>query len=351
MDTLLIYGANGYTGRLVADAALAAGLQPILAGRSGDALAEMSSQLALPHRVMGLDDSDALRRGLDGVHTVLHCAGPFSRTARPMVEACIDTHTHYLDITGEIAVFELLARKYDQSAKAAGVMLLPGVGFDVVPSDCMARYLADARPDAETLTLAFSGQGGVSHGTATTAIENIAEGGAIRVDGRIERVPAAFHTREFDFGQGMRPAVTIPWGDVSTAFHSTGIPNIRVYMAAPTAVRQMMVISRYMGWLLSHQWVQSLLQGRIDARASGPDAETRASGYAVVIGEARSPDGQTSSARLTCPEAYALTATAAVHIAKKTLEGHAPPGFQTPSRAYGADLILEIPGVTRRDLD
>jgi short subunit dehydrogenase-like uncharacterized protein len=349
MESLLIYGANGYTGRLVLAAAKAAGLRPTIAGRNPDALAALAE--GLPMRVFGLDDPDALRSGLDGIGTVLHCAGPFSRTARPMVEACIAKGAHYLDITGEIAVFELLKRKYDADASAAGVMLLPGVGFDVVPTDCLARHLANVRPDATTLSLAFAGSGGMSHGTATTALENIAEGGAIRADGRIQPVPAAFHTRTFDFGRGPQAAVTIPWGDVSTAFHSTGIPNIRVYMAVPTWVRHMMVASRAFGWFLGSRPVQSILQAGVNAWVDGPDDDARASGGTVVVGEAMSPSGETSVARLRCPEAYALTADAAVHLALKALEGDLSTGFQTPSSAYGADLILEIPGITREDLD
>jgi len=349
MSSLLVYGANGYTGRLVIQAAQRIGLQPVVAGRSTKSVAELAAAHGLPHRVFSLDDPAALRQGIEDTHTVLHCAGPFSRTARPMVEACIDTGTHYLDITGEIAVFELLKHKFDGRASEAGVMLLPGVGFDVVPSDCLAAHVAQRCPEATTLTLAFAGSGGVSHGTATTVVENLAAGGAIRREGRIEVVPAAFHTRTFDFGFAEKAAMTIPWGDVSTAFYSTAIPNIRVYMATPASARWTMKASRAFGWMLGAGWFQALLQRGVDAWIDGPDEHSRATGRVTVFGEAVAPDGRTAVAHLQCPEAYTLTADAAVHIAAKVLNGAFRPGFQTPSSAYGADLILEIPGVERKD--
>jgi short subunit dehydrogenase-like uncharacterized protein len=351
MDTLLVYGANGYTGRLVLDAAKAAGITPIIAGRDPVSIEALAAERGLSSRVFSLDASDAVRAGLDGVHTVLHCAGPFSRTAKPMVEACIATGTHYLDITGEIAVFERLKHKFGSAAAEAGVMLLPGVGFDVVPSDCLAKHLSTRCPEAVSIDLAFAGSGGLSHGTATTMVENIAAGGAVREAGVIKAVPTAFHTRDFDFGRGARAAVTIPWGDVSTAFYSTGVPNIRVYLALPSMARCWMHLSRPFGGLLGTRVAQGFLQTLVDTWVKGPDANAREAGKVVLVGEAKDAAGTKYAARLTTPEAYSLTATVAVHIAKKVLQGEFVAGFQTPSSVFGADLILEIPGVERTEIN
>ena len=131
MSDWLIYGANGYTGTLIAQEAVSRGLRPVLAGRS-QAVAEMATRLGLPHRVLGLDDAAAVREGLAGMTAVLHCAGPFAHTYRAVADACLAGHVHYLDVTGETGVFEGLAA-LDAAARAATVMLLPGVGFDVVP--------------------------------------------------------------------------------------------------------------------------------------------------------------------------------------------------------------------------
>jgi short subunit dehydrogenase-like uncharacterized protein len=349
-EQLVIYGANGYTGELVARRAVARGLRPLLAGRNGEAVGALARELGLPHLALGLDDPAALDGMLAGRTAVLHCAGPFSRTSRPMAEACLRGGAHYLDITGEIAVFEWLFRR-DAAARAAGVMLLPGVGFDVVPSDCLAAHLKRRLPSATELSLAFRALGRVSRGTATTALEGAHKGGAVRRDGAIVPVPAAHATRAVDFGRGPVQVAAIPWGDVSTAYHSTGIPNITVYSAfSPGAVR-MMRVSRYLRPLLSAGPVQGLLRGLVRRQPPGPSAEERARGLSLLWGEAVDAAGRRVASRLRGPEGYTLTADAAVRIAEKVLAGQASPGFQTPSRAYGPDLALELDGVTREDLD
>lgn len=345
---LLVYGANGYTGELIARRCASRGMSAVLAGRSGEAVRALAGELGLEARVFGLDDPAALRPGLDGVAAVLHCAGPFARTSRPMAEACLAARAHYLDITGEVAVFEALARR-DAEARAAGVMLLPGSGFDVVPSDCLAAHLKRRLPSATHLTLAFLGTGGVSRGTATTMVENLDKGGLVRRDGRLVRVPAAWKTRAIDFGRGPRPAITIPWGDVSTAFHSTGIPNIEVYMAAPLALRAGLKLARPFAPLLGARPVQAFLKRRIRAGPAGPSPEARARGGSFLWGEVRDGQGGRAEARLTTPDGYTLTALTALAIAERVLAGDAPAGFQTPSRAYGADFVLGIEGVVRAD--
>jgi short subunit dehydrogenase-like uncharacterized protein len=345
----LIYGANGYTGNLIAREAVKQGLRPILAGRDREKVERLAAELRLEHRVFSLDDAAAIDAALSGVEAALHCAGPFSRTSGAMADGCLRTGTHYLDITGEIAVFESLAAR-DAEAKSAGVMLLPGVGFDVVPSDCLAAHLKRRLPSATKLTLAIRGLGRISHGTATTMVENINRGGLVRRSGRLTPVPTAWKTRDIDFGDGPVKAVTIPWGDVATAFYSTGIPNIEVYAAVPAAARRMMVLSRAFGWLLGSAPVQGFLKRRIKAQPPGPSDAERARGKSFVWGEVTDDSGQRQVSRLVGPEGYTLTVMTALKIVKLVLAGTAPVGFQTPSLAYGADLILEVEGVAREDL-
>lgn len=349
---LLIYGANGYTGRLVVKRAISRGLRPILSGRNAAEINELARETSLESRPASLDDARELDAALAGCAVVIHCAGPFSRTSRAMVDACIRNRVDYLDITGEIAVFETLASaKRSAEAAAAGVMLLPGSGFDVVPSDCLAAHLHRRLPSATWLTLAFSGGTGLSRGTATTMIENIQRGGAVRRGGVITKVPAGWRRRQIDFGDKVRDVVTLPWGDVSTAFHSTGIPNIEVYTAAPASSVRAMIASRYIGWLLATAPVQTFLKERIRAGAPGPSDETRANAVARLWGEAWDDDGNRVVSRLRSPDGYTLTALTAVAAAEKVLAGGAKPGFQTPSRAFGADFILEIAGTEREDVN
>jgi len=348
MSDWLIYGANGYTGALIAAEAVARGLRPLLAGRTEPAVAELAGRLGLPHRAFGLGDAAAVRAGLAGMKLVLHCAGPFAHTSRAVADACLATGAHYLDVTGETAVFEGLAA-LDAAARAAGVMLLPGVGFDVVPSDCLAAHLKRRLPAATRLALGFQARGGFSRGTATTMAENLHKGGLVRRGGRLVRVPACWRTRTIDFGRGPAVAMTIPWGDVSTAYHSTGIPNIEVYSAAPWPQRLLARLSRRLGWLLGSAPVQRWLKRRIRLGPPGPTDEERARGGTLLWGEARDEVGRRFLSRLRGPEGYTLTAQAAVRVVERVLAGRCVSGFQTPSRLLGPDFVLELPGVTRLD--
>lgn len=344
---ILIYGANGYTGELITRFAIERSLRPIIAGRNRDAIQAIAGRYGLEYRIFALSDAAALDAALAEVDMVLHCAGPFSITARPMVEACIRNRKHYTDITGEISVFEMCA-SLDKKANEAGVMVMPGVGFDVVPSDCLALHLKTRLPSATHLKLAFYGMGRISHGTQATMTMNVGRGGAIRKDGEITPVPAAWKTREIDFGHGVvKTGVTIPWGDVATAYRSTGIPNIEVYSIVPASALKLMKLSRYLGWLLAAGPVQKFLQGKIPP--GGPSDDERAKGRTLMWGEAR--DGESKVVTLQQgPEGYTLTAIAALDIAQRILGGDVKTGFQTPAMAYGPDLIMQIPGVTRTDL-
>ncbi len=344
----LIYGANGYTGALTARMAAARGQRPILAGRNAPEVERLARELGLPSRVFALDDPRKVDAGLEGVTVVLHCAGPFSRTAKPMAEACLRTQVHYLDITGEAEVFESLAAR-NAEARTAGVMLLPGSGFDVVPSDCLAAHLKRRLPTARRLTLGFQARGRLSRGTATTMAENFHRGGLMRRDGVLTRVPAAWKTRPIDFGRGPVTAMTIPWGDVSTAFHSTGIPDIEVYTPASVSLRVAARLSRYARPLLASGPVQRFLKSRIRSGAPGPTDAERARGKCLLWGEVEDASGRRVVSRLRTPEGYTTTALAALAIVERVLAGGARPGFQTPSLAFGADFVLGLEGVTRTD--
>jgi short subunit dehydrogenase-like uncharacterized protein len=342
----LIYGANGYTGELITCYAVERGMKPILAGRNAIAVESLAKKHHLEYRVFSLDEAYRIDGALQNVDAVLHCAGPFSLTSQPMVEACLRNKKHYTDITGEIAVFESMAR-LDKQAQDAGVMIMPGVGFDVVPTDCLARHLKDRLPSATHLTLAFYGVGRLSHGTQATMTMNIGQGGAIRKDGKITRVPAAWKTREIEFGEVTKLGVTIPWGDVATAFYSTGIPNIEVYTVVPQKQLKLIKLSRYLGWLLATKPAQDYLQKQIPA--GGPSDDERAKGRTLLWGQAEDANGNRIESRMTAPEGYTTTALTALNIMAKILDGSFTPGFQTPAKAYGADLILEIEGVSRDD--
>jgi short subunit dehydrogenase-like uncharacterized protein len=345
MDSLLIYGSYGYTGGLIAREAVARGGSPAVAGRDGRAVATQADELGVEGRTFDL--ADGIERHLTPFDAVLNCAGPFVETAEPLVEACLETGTDYVDVTGEFPVFEWL-RQRDAAAREAGCTILPGVGFDVVPSDCLAAFLAARLPDADRLTLGIKGGGGLSRGTARTLVGHLGDGGVVRRNGRLVRVPTAFRSREIDFGDGPEHAVTIPWGDVVTAAHSTGIESIEVYAAAPPWTKRLLPVADSLGWLLERRPVDGLAKWLIDARLDGPDGRDLATGSAVVWGEvADASAGRRVRGRLRTPNPYALTAESAVTAAERVLEGDVSAGFRTPASAFGADFALELSGTDR----
>lgn len=341
----MVYGAYGYTGRLILEQAIAAGYKPVVAGRDPARTESVALEFGLPHRSFELSDTQALRRGLEGMRAVLHCAGPFSQTAAPMIAACLQVGTHYLDITGEIDVFAY-AHANDGAARKHGVALVPGVGFDVVPTDCLAAMLREDLPDANELLLAFDAEGGPSRGTALTGIEGLGKGGRIRRDGELIRVPLGYKRREINFPRGSRQCVTIPWGDVYTAFVSTGIQNIEVYMAMPPRTITNLRRLRWLTPLLGLAPVQWLLKRRVEASVQGPSAQRRGECHAYVYGEVRNPRGDVRAATLTTPNGYALTAMSALRIARFLATDIGPhAGFYTPSLLMGSHFVRKLKGV------
>ena len=347
---ILIYGETGYTGKLIAKVAAAEGARPILAGRNLDKVKAVAGRLGFAARAFDLRDPARIDAAIKNVAVALNVAGPFSATSRPVLDACLRNQIHYLDITGEIEVFEALAAR-DAEAKARGVMLLPGVGFDVVPSDCLAAHVKRRLPDANDLKLCLSfGANAPSRGTAKTMVEAIAAGTRLRRNRRIVSRDRA-EAGSCDFGKGERRTIQVSWGDVVTAFHSTGIPNIEVQFAASPAMMAFARTPFFVKAFLGLHLMQSLLKLQVDRMPEGPSEASRQAGWAVLVGEARNKRGETACSRLITPEGYSLTAAIAFDAASRVAAGEVEPGFQTPSLAFGADYILDFDGVTREDLN
>jgi short subunit dehydrogenase-like uncharacterized protein len=345
----LLYGAYGYTGELIAREAVARGLRPLLAGRDAQRVTSLGAELGLSCRAFDLDDRAALEGALSTVPAVLHCAGPFVHTYRPMVDACLARGVSYLDITGEADVFLGLAALGDRAA-AAGITILPGVGFDVAPSDCLAAHLKRRLPAATHLTLAFRPDAGPSRGTAATMAEHAHEGGLVRQGGKLVRVPVAWKTCEVDFGDGPQPTVSIPWGDVVTGWYSTGIPDIEVYMAMPEQVIHRLRRTRALVGLLKIAPLRRLAAARARRRPAGPSPQRLAKGETRLWGSARDASGRQVSSRMRGPQAYRWTAITAVDAVQRVAAGQVEHGFLTTAGAFGPDFVLG-PGVEREDLE
>lgn len=341
----MIYGANGYTGELVARLAKKNGENPILAGRNKQAVGRLGRELGFQTRDFRLDSPRDAADMLSGVAAVLNCAGPFSATCQAMVGACITSQTHYLDVTGEIDVFEFVHLK-DVDWKRAGIVVLPGVGFDVVPSDCLAAMLKRALPSATHLKLAIKATGfNASPGTTKTMVEGLPEGGKIRREGRLVRVPQLYKTLEVPFHDGTLTAVTIPWGDVSTAYYSTGIPNIEVYMTMSDQQMKQLRLMPMFAPLLRLGFVQNFLKAQIGKRVKGPSKAERESNEMQLWGEVKDDAGTTVTMGMRTPEGYTFTAAAALEATLRVAAGKVPAGAHTPSTAFGPDFVRSLEGI------
>jgi short subunit dehydrogenase-like uncharacterized protein len=217
-----------------------------------------------------------------------------------------------------------------------------------VPTDCLALFLKNRLPDATSLQLAFATiGGGLSHGTATTMVSKLGEGGAERRNGKIVRVPLGQKGMWVDFGEKKLFVMSIPWGDVATAYYTTGIPNITSYTGMKKNIYRMLKLQGGFNWILRRSWVRNFLKKKIDAKAPGPDDAQRAASKSLAWGQAKNDAGQTCTATLSGADGYTMTMQACLHIVQKILNGNFKPGFQTPGLAYGEDLVMELSGVKR----
>lgn len=349
MSSFAVYGATGYTGRLIVERAVARGHAPLLAGRDAAALAEVAARFGLAHRVARVDRPDELRALTRRLPVLLNAAGPFAATTPPLLEACLASGTHYADVTGEVPAIEQAAARH-AVARERKVMVMPAVGFDVVPSDCLAAHVARRLPGAMTLRLGLRGLDHLSRGSARTIVQQLGHGVWVRRGGQLRTVTPGSLRRAFDYGDGPCPSVAVSWGDVATAFFSTGIPNIEVFFAETLPLRGAVAAHRNWAWLLSGAAWQRLLQFNTRWLPEGPSAQQRRQSTVTIVAEAVTADGRHARARLRTPEVYTFTASSAIQVIERIIEGDVQPGFQTPSRVWGADFALLLEGVTREDL-
>lgn len=348
---VLIYGANGYTGALIARRMLRHGLNPILAGRNVSGIRSLGKELELETRILRLEDRAALEDALAGVAVVLNCAGPFRETFRTIAKACLVTRTHYMDITGELNVYRRLMA-IDMHAREAQVMLLPGIGFDVAPSDCLALYLKGVMPEAERLELAFRSYGPakISRGTMKTGLITVNDPIRFRHQGKINSVPPFKESQRVNFGQGDEAVDLMTWGDVVTAYYSTRIPNIKVYFKLSDFQRKQLKRLRRLGPLLDLEPLRRLAHAWIDRQPPGPTEAEIIKSRTVIWGKVEEATEHRAVARLYGPEAYEFTAQAAIAGIRRVLDGQVKPGYQTPGTAFGSDFILDVPGTRFEDI-
>jgi short subunit dehydrogenase-like uncharacterized protein len=343
----IIYGCYGYTGKLISELAVKSGLKPVLAGRDAARTKELAQTLNTEYRVFDVTSTETVAEQIKDFKIVLHCAGPFKFTSDIMARACLKAGTHYLDITGEYQVFEMLFG-LNEAAVKAGILLMPGVGFDVVPTDCLSLFLKEQLPTAHSLEIALYQKGGrLSHGTALTVNENLGDKTMLRRNGTLQSTNNGVLTKMIHLDGKERKAVAISWGDISTAFRTTGISNITVYNVLPQKVIDGMKMSNYLGFIFRNRLVKNYLGKKIKQRPAGPSDEERKTATSIVWGEVKDASGNAKSAMIELPEGYTLTALTSVKIVERILQQEPPHGTHTPAKTFGADFILQFTGVKR----
>lgn len=325
MNRLMIYGAAGYTGRMASADAKAAGVELVLAGRPKDEekLVRLAAEIDAEYRLFALDDVTGCERALSGVAVLLNCAGPFMRTAEPLMQASLAAGTHYLDIAAELDSYRL-AERYDQDARAAGVMLLPGSGGSVAMLGCLAGHAAKRVANPRKLSIALHVAGGFSRGSAVSASENVTTETLHRVNHELVG-RAADELRDFDFGNGPATSFPVTLPELITIWRATNIPNIETYV---------------------HVTDGAFPEGDLAAMPDGPTLEQREANRYHAAVEVTGEGGTVVRSILNTVNGYTFTTLAAAEAARRVIGGEARAGFQTPAALFGDGFAETIADTT-----
>lgn len=314
MTKLIIYGAVGYTGRMVCANAMTHGLDFVIAGRVKDdsRLRLLARELGVEYRLFAADDRTAAQAAMSDIGVLLNCAGPFMHTAEPLMRACLATGIHYLDIAAEMDSYRL-AETLDAEARAAGVMLLPGSGGSVAMLGSLAGHAAKRVAAPIRLSIALHVTGGFSRGSAISASENVTAQTLHRVDGALIG-RNAHEVRAFDFGKGPAMAFPVTLPDLITIWRATGIPNIETFV---------------------HVSEGAFPEGDLALMPDGPTLEQREANRYQAAVEVTGEDGTVACSVLDAVNGYSFTTIAAAEAARRVAGGEARPGFQTPAMLFG----------------
>jgi short subunit dehydrogenase-like uncharacterized protein len=347
-DGWMIYGAYGHTGEMIAHEAVRQGRRPLLAGRSGAKLRPLAERLGLQSIAVDLTDEHHLLDAVGSVQLVLHCAGPYSHTIAPMLDACLRKGVHYLDISGELASYRHAYDRHEEALRRK-VAIIPGVGFDVVATDCLCRYVADRLPTATSLHLASRAVTSPSAGTIKTTLEGARLGGKVRRNDELIEYPLGSGARRLLFTNGPTTALPIPASELASAWRTTGIPNITIYTVLPGIPAALLrlispllkgVLSSATGWKIAE---------RLVTRLAGGSAMDHSSGSGHLWARVEDDRGASAEAWLETIDPYTYTAVTSNLIVDRVL-AERPEGALTPAGAFGANLTLEVPGTKRYDV-
>lgn len=347
-----VYGATGYTGRLVAGELRRRNVELVLCGRTAPRLRDLASQLDVraPVRVASVDDLDGLRHSFADCPAVINCAGPFSRLGEPVIKAAVESATHYLDTTGEQLYMQRVFERFGDAARAAEVAVIPGMGFDYVPGDLICRLAAQGHEPLRELVVAYAVQGfGATRGTMHSALEAMRGGALDYRHGSWRRAGLAPGRVSFTFPEpvGRQPMLRFPSGEVVTVPRHTRTDAVTSLISASAfvphpAAADMARLALPGAALAMRTPLKSMIDLAIDRLPEGPSAQERARARFTVAALARGQDGTTGHGLVRGADMYGLTAVTAVEGATRLLgDGATRAGVLSPASAFDPAAFLD----------
>ena len=336
---VLLYGATGFTGAEIARL-LAGQVDLVIAGRNETRVQALAHEIGTPWRSFALDDVGAIDSALEDIDLVLHAAGPFGTTARPMMEACLRGQADYMDLGGEWPVF-IDAMSLDAAARDAGIIILPGIGLTVAASDCLLATAMQRWPETTRLCLGISRAQIISRGSVESAAAMMSPQVIIRRNGAITTVPAGALVRSFDFGEGLRQATAMSWADVVTGSVTTGVGAIEVYSEMRWLERASYRLSGMTMDVLGAGPAQAMGKALAQVWPEGPSMDARGEASFVMVVHALDPWRRERRLAMRTRDGYSFSVLTAIDAVHRVLAGEGDAGFQTPARAFGADFIFK----------
>jgi short subunit dehydrogenase-like uncharacterized protein len=348
--TIVLYGATGYTGRLVTDELARRGLDHVLSGRDETKLAALGS--AAPIKAAALDDHQALRDLLDGASAVINCAGPFTLAGDALARAAIATGTHYVDSTGEQSFIQMIFERHGPAAERAGVALLPALGFDYAPGDCIAGLAAAGLEPLEQLTLAYAVEGfGMSRGTLKSGLEMMKGGDVIYENERWRPAPRGVVKASFSFPApiGRQPMARYPSGETITVPHHTRTKNVTSLLTlstvAPKPLAPVMPYAMPAAAPLLRTPLCGLLHRAVGLLPEGPKEQDRRAATFTIVARAEGTAGKRQGI-VRGSDVYGLTAVTLVTGAELlSAPGYDRAGAMGPAAAFDPAEFLDRVGL------
>jgi short subunit dehydrogenase-like uncharacterized protein len=347
---IMIYGAYGFTGELVTQAARRLRCELVVGGRDATRLRAIAGSLGITARAFALDDPSRIAEGIADIDILVNAAGPMVATAGPLIAACLDARTHYLDVTGEPSVF-IEAHRHDSMARRRGIMIMPGAAFCIIASDCLAADVAALLPHAKYLRLGWSRPALISPGTLRATYNMVRDRVVIRRAGRLVAIPVGRLERDFDYGRGARTSAAVSSADVFTAYLTTGIPNIEGYVEATFAARTAGLLGVRVAAATRATPLRSFFDLALGSWGQRPSSQARKAAQQVLVAEVEDAWRRIRRVGMITSDGYSFTADAIAAVMERMIKGELAVGFQTPGKVYGPGLAYGIAGTRREDLD